>query len=44
MCMYMYYNQPGILERHELVPPPTFAFGKIIPSGLKMGHEHNVCL
>ena len=26
--------------RHELAPPPIFAFGKIIPSGLKMGAEH----
>ena len=31
----------SILGRHELAPPPTFAFGKIVPSGLKMGAEHS---
>ena len=44
MYMYLYYNQPSMsafLGRHELAPPPTFAFGKIVPSGLKMGAEHS---
>ena len=27
--------------RHELAPPPTFASGKIFPSGLKMGAERS---
>ena len=26
----------SILGRHELASPPTLAFGKIVPSGLKM--------
>ena len=29
-----------ILGRHELAPPPTFVFGKIDPSGVKMGAEY----
>ena len=41
MYMYMYYTMQGILGRHELAPPPTFAFGKVVPSGLKMGAEHS---
>ena len=31
----------SILGRHELAPPPTFAFGKIVPDGLKMVAEHS---
>ena len=42
--MYMYFNQPSnvsILGRHKLAPPPSFVFGKIVPSGLKMRAEHS---
>ena len=35
--MYMYYNQRHVTN---IAPPPTFAFGKIVPSGLKMRAEH----
>ena len=31
----------SILGCHELAPLLTFDFGKIIPSGLKMGAEHS---
>ena len=31
-----------ILGRHELAPPPTFVFGKIDASGLKMGAKHSI--
>ena len=41
--MYMYYTSQAclILGRHKLAPPPTFAFGKIFPSGLNMAAEHS---
>ena len=42
MYMYMYYNQPSMSPSlDELDPLPTFPFGKIVPSGLKMGAEHS---
>ena len=43
MYMYMYYNQPIMSPplTSRISSAPTFGFGKIVPSGLKMGAEHS---
>ena len=42
---YVYVLYPAkhvsIFGRHELAPPPTFAFGKIVLCGFKMKAEHS---
>ena len=40
-CTCNITSQACLYWHHELAPPPTFAFGKIVPSGLKIGAEHS---
>ena len=46
MYMYMYYNQPSMSPPFDVtnyLRTFTFAFGKIVTGGSKMGAEHSIC-